>query len=61
VESLQSTGPASGALDVLLPAGGITLRDAHGHRLTIEGAAGGITVRTSGALSAPWPRPVLIG
>ena len=53
--------PASGALDVLLPAGGITLRDAHGHRLTIEGAAGGITVRTSGALSAPWPRPVLIG
>ena len=43
--------PESGALDVLLPAGGITLRDAHGHRLTIEGAAGGITVRTSGALS----------
>lgn len=43
--------PASVALDVLLPAGGITLRDAHGHRFTIEGNAGGITVRTSGALS----------
>ena len=48
-----SSPPASAgsAIDVLLPAGGITLRDAHGHRLTIEGTAGGITVRSSGALS----------
>ena len=42
---------AGAALEVLLPAGGLTLRDAHGHRLTIEGGAGGITVRASGALA----------
>ncbi len=43
--------PAAGALEVLLPAGGITLRDAHGNRLTIEGRASGITVRASGAIT----------
>jgi hypothetical protein len=42
--------PAGGAIEVLLPAGGITLRDAHGNRLTIEGGASGITVRASGAI-----------
>ena len=48
----SSPPPSSGgALDVLLPAGGITLRDAHGNRLTIEGGAGGITVRASGAIT----------
>ncbi len=36
---------------MLLPAGGITLRDAHGNRLTIEGRASGITVRASGAIT----------
>ena len=39
--SSSPPAPASGALDVLLPAGGITLRDAQGHRLTIEGNAVG--------------------
>ena len=43
--------PPGSALEVLLPAGGISLRDAHGHRLTIEGGADGITVRASGAIA----------